>query len=39
MVVNEGKTGSLTERLYRELMSIQYGEAEDPFGWRMRVEI
>lgn len=39
MVINNGVTGPLTERLYTELMNIQYGEGEDPFGWRMRVEM
>jgi len=35
--INDGKVGLLTERLYEELMKIQYGEAEDPFGWRILV--
>ncbi|HOJ51558.1 MAG TPA: branched-chain amino acid aminotransferase [Syntrophales bacterium] len=38
MVINEGKTGPLTQKLYDELMGIQYGEKEDPFGWRVRVD-
>jgi len=36
--INEGRTGSLTERLYEEILRIQYGEKEDPFGWRMRID-
>jgi branched-chain amino acid aminotransferase len=32
-----GKTGSVTERLYREILQIQYGMKEDPFGWRIRI--
>ena len=36
-VINGGKTGQLTERLYREILQIQYGEAEDPFGWRVKL--
>jgi branched-chain amino acid aminotransferase len=36
-VVNGGKTGSLTEKLYNEILQLQYGEKEDPFGWRIRV--
>jgi branched-chain amino acid aminotransferase len=36
-IINEGKIGSLTERLYNEILQIQYGEKEDPFGWRMRI--
>jgi branched-chain amino acid aminotransferase len=35
--VNGGKTGHLTERLYNEILQIQYGEKEDPFGWRVRI--
>jgi branched-chain amino acid aminotransferase len=36
-VVNEEKIGGLTERLYNEIMQIQYGEKDDPFGWRVRI--
>lgn len=36
-VINEGKTGELTERLYNEILQIQYGEKEDPFGWRVKI--
>lgn len=35
--INEGRIGSLTERLYNEILQIQYGEKEDPFGWRVRI--
>ncbi|MFA5182637.1 MAG: branched-chain amino acid aminotransferase [Syntrophales bacterium] len=35
--INEGKTGILTEKLYREILEIQYGEKDDPFGWRMKI--
>lgn len=35
--VNGGQTGSLTERLYKELLRIQYGEGEDTFGWRLKI--
>jgi branched-chain amino acid aminotransferase len=35
--INEGKTGALTERLYQEILGIQYGEKDDPFGWRMKI--
>lgn len=34
--VNGGKIGEITKRLYKELTSIQYGTAEDRFGW-MRI--
>jgi branched-chain amino acid aminotransferase len=35
--INEGKTGNLTEKLYNEILQIQYGQKEDPFGWRMKI--
>ena len=35
--VNGGSTGPLTERLYNAILRIQYGESEDPFGWRMKI--
>jgi branched-chain amino acid aminotransferase len=36
-VISDGKTGPLTEKLYNEILQIQYGEKEDPFGWRIKV--
>ncbi|OPY15076.1 MAG: Branched-chain-amino-acid aminotransferase 2 [Syntrophus sp. PtaB.Bin001] len=36
-LVNGGKTGAFTEKLYEEILGIQYGEKEDPFGWRMKI--
>jgi len=36
-VINEGKTGVLTEKIYNEILQIQYGEKDDPFGWRVRI--
>jgi branched-chain amino acid aminotransferase len=36
-IINGGKTGELTEKLYNEILQIQYGEKEDPFGWRIRI--
>jgi branched-chain amino acid aminotransferase len=35
--INGGKTGTLTERLYNEILQIQYGEKPDPFGWRLKI--
>ncbi len=32
-----GKIGSLTRRLYDEILQIQYGIKEDPFGWRVKI--
>ena len=37
IIINAGKTGNLTERLYNEILQIQYGEKADPFGWRMPI--
>lgn len=33
VVINEGKTGELSQRIYDEITAIQYGEKEDKFGW------
>lgn len=35
--IGGGKTGPLTERLYDEILQIQYGMKDDPFGWRMKI--
>ena len=35
--INDGGTGPLTERLYNEILQIQYGEKDDPFGWRIKI--
>ncbi|MBN1615303.1 MAG: branched-chain amino acid aminotransferase [Deltaproteobacteria bacterium] len=36
-VINGGRIGTLTERLYNEILQIQYGMKEDPFGWRVKI--
>jgi len=36
-VIGDGNTGPLTEKLYNEILKIQYGEKEDPFGWRVKI--
>jgi branched-chain amino acid aminotransferase len=36
-LINGGRIGTLTERLYNEILHIQYGMKEDPFGWRMKI--
>jgi len=36
-IINEGKTGALADRLYNEILHIQYGITEDPFGWRVQI--
>jgi branched-chain amino acid aminotransferase len=35
--IGGGKTGPLTERLYNEILQIQYGMKDDPFGWRVKI--
>jgi branched-chain amino acid aminotransferase len=37
-IINDRKIGPLTQRLYNEILQIQYGEKEDPFGWRVRIQ-
>jgi len=36
-LINGGKTGNLTEKLYNEILGIQYGLKDDPFGWRVKI--
>ena len=35
--VNGGATGTLAQRLFDELLGIQYGERPDPYGWLVRL--
>ncbi|MBM4313781.1 MAG: branched-chain amino acid aminotransferase [Deltaproteobacteria bacterium] len=35
--IGGGTTGNLTERLYNEILQIQYGQKNDPFGWRIKI--
>ena len=35
--IGGGKIGALTEKLYNEILQIQYGEKDDPFGWRVSI--
>ena len=37
IVVNEGKIGETSQRLYDTIVSIQYGLAPDPHGWTVTV--
>jgi branched-chain amino acid aminotransferase len=37
MVINGGKIGPLTARLYDAIVGIQYGQAPDPYGWTLEV--
>lgn len=36
-LINGGEIGELTKNLYNEILQIQYGEKEDPFGWRVKI--
>ena len=36
-VINGGKIGPLTQRLYDAIVGIQYGQAPDPHGWTVEV--
>jgi branched-chain amino acid aminotransferase len=36
-MINGGKTGPLAEKLYNEILQIQYGLKEDEFGWRVKI--
>jgi branched-chain amino acid aminotransferase len=35
--INNGKTGTIAERLFKELQDIQHGNQEDAFKWVVRV--
>ena len=37
MNINGGETGSLTQKIYDTITGIQYGVAEDSFGWSVKV--
>ncbi|WP_018392913.1 MULTISPECIES: branched-chain amino acid aminotransferase [Bacillaceae] len=39
MVLNSGKTGELSKKLYDTITGIQYGTLEDPFNWVTEVPI
>ena len=36
-VVAGSKMGELSQKLYNEIVAIQYGEKEDPYGWREKI--
>ena len=35
MLINDGKIGELSQKLYDTMTGIQYGKLDDPFGWRV----
>ena len=38
VVINDFKTGSLTQKLYDTLTGIQWGKIEDPYDWIKRLK-
>lgn len=32
-VINQGKTGDLSQRLFDEIQALQFGKKPDPYGW------
>ena len=38
LIVNNGQTGTLTQRLYDAITGIQYARTEDAHGWMTVVE-
>ncbi len=38
-VIGNGKVGEWSKKFYDEIVGIQYGEKEDPFGWIHTVEV
>ncbi len=36
-VVNKGQMGDLSQKLYNEIVAIQYAEKSDPYGWRDKI--
>jgi branched-chain amino acid aminotransferase len=36
-LINEGKVGPLAQKLYDNIVGIQYGKIRDPFGWMEKV--
>jgi branched-chain amino acid aminotransferase len=37
LVINEGRIGELTQRLYQAIVDIQYARVPDPHGWTLTV--
>ncbi len=38
MIINEGKIGTISQRLYDNLTGIQWGKVEDTMGWTVTVD-
>ena len=37
LIINQGRIGGWTQRLFESVTGIQYGKMEDPFGWTVPV--
>ena len=37
-VINNGKIGAISQKLYDTLTGIQWGTVEDPFGWTVKIK-
>ena len=38
LTVGDGRVGPMAQKFYDAITDIQYGRAEDPFGWIVPVE-
>ena len=38
-IINDGKVGEWSKRFYDEIVGVQYGEKDDPFGWIREVKV
>ncbi len=38
MIINDGKIGAVSQKLYDTLTGIQWGKLADPFGWTVEVK-
>lgn len=38
LIINDGKIGEFSQKLYDTITGIQYGEIEDKYGWNVHVE-
>ncbi|HAH78455.1 MAG TPA: branched chain amino acid aminotransferase, partial [Ruminococcaceae bacterium] len=38
MVINDGKIGPVSQKLYDTLTGIQWGKIKDTFGWTVEVK-
>ena len=39
VTINNNRPGPVAERLFHTLTDIQYGRAEDPYGWTLRIKV